>query len=90
MHWVHYVEGPSGPPATAGKKAIKGTSVGGKEGGGFFRLLTKLTMLTCAGAIGHLHGAAIVDFVDDKVNEINAKLNGGGSRRGGSRGAKRR
>ena len=82
MHRVHYVEGPGGPPATAGKKAMKGTKPGAKEGGGVFGLVAKITALTCAAAIGHLHGAAVVDFVDDK-------LNGGGG--GGSRGgAKRR
>jgi hypothetical protein len=77
---THYVEGPSGPPATSGKKASRGTKAGvgggGGGGGGFIGFLGKLTALTCAGVIGHLHGAAVTGFVEEKLGE----LSGGGGK----------
>lgn len=83
MHPVHYVEGPSGPPATAGKKTIKGTKMGGGKGsgGGFVGFFVKVTALTCAGVIGHLHGAAIVDVVEENLGHFSADR--GKSRSGG-------
>lgn len=67
---VHYFEGPSGPPATAESKASRGTKVSGGKGSAFVGFLVKVTALTCAGVIGHLHGAAVVELVEEKLGRV--------------------
>ena len=73
--------GPGGPPATEGKSQ-KGTKVGGSSGG-FLGFVTKLVALGCAGAVGHLHGAAIIEFAEDKWRSLrdSAPSNSKGRRR---------